>query len=119
MTVKLSTFTFVNEPQIDVGIDEDLADKRKFGGGTTFDGVGHGALKITLSGMLTGANAHSDRDTLIGLLKGDAKVDFYADTIGYGSIESPKSVWIKSMGFNHPVGKLNQVPYTIVLLEET
>jgi len=119
MTVKLGSYTFANEPEVGFAIDSALAGKEKYGGGTAFDCTGHGALTITLSGKLTGTNAHSDRDTLIGLLKGDAKVDFYADTIGYGSAASPKQVWIKKMSFGHPVGKLNQVPYTITLLEET
>lgn len=119
MTVKLGSFTFANEPQIDFEIGADLSVKPKFGGGTTRDYVGHGDLKITLTGKLTGSGCHSDRDTLIGLLKGGAEVDFYADTVGHGSAGSPKSVWIKSMSFGHPVGKLNQVPYTIVLVEET
>ena len=119
MTVKLSSYTFVNEPEIDFDVKAELADKFKFGSGTTLDYTGISSLKITLAGKLTGANAHADRDTLIGLLKGGVKVDFYADTIGYGSVASPKSVWIKKMSFGHPVGKLNQVPYTITLLEET
>ena len=119
MTVKLSTYTFVNEPQIDFDIDAKLSEKPKFGGGTTRDYTGHSDLAITLSGRLTGSNCYSDRDTLIGLLKDGSKVNFYADTIGYGSAGSPKSVWIRKMSFGHPVGKLNQVPYTIVLVEET
>lgn len=119
MTVKLGAFDFVNEPQIDFGLDADLAGKEKFGGGTTYDHTGNSGLTITLTGKLTGANAHSDRDALIGLLKAGSKVDFYADTVGYGSAGSPKSVWIRKMSFGHPVGKLNQVPYTIVLVEET
>lgn len=119
MTVKLGSYTFVNEPQIDFGLDADLAGKKKFGGATTYDYTGNNGLTITLTGKQTGANAHSDRDTLIGLLKAGAEVDFYADTIGYGSSGSPKSVWIRKMSFGHPVGKLNQVPYTLVLVEET
>ena len=119
MTVKLGSYTFVNEPQVDFGLDASLAEKKKFGGGTTFDCSGHGALTITLTGMLTGDTCYTDRDTLLGLLKAGSKVDFYADTISYGSVGFPKSVWIRSMNFNHPVGKVKQVPYTIVLAEET
>jgi len=119
MTVKLGTYTFANEPQIDFDIEADLANKFKFGSGTTLDYTGHSGLRVVLTGKLTGASAYADRDTLIGLLKDGSKVDFYADTIGYGSAASPKQVWIKKMSFGHPVGKLNQVPYTITLLEET
>ena len=119
MTVKLGTFTFVNEPRISFGVDVDLAGKKKFGGGTTFDYTGHSPLTIVLSGKLTGSNCYTDRDTLIALAKGGSKVDFYADTIGYGSETSPKQVWIESLSFTHVAGKPNQVAYRIVLREET
>lgn len=119
MTVKLGTYTFVNEPRISFGIDVALAGKKKYGGGTTFDYTGHSPLTIVLSGKLTGSNCYTDRDTLIALAKGGSKVDFYADTISYGSAASPKSVWIKKMTFEHPVGKIEQVSYTITLVEET
>jgi len=119
MTVKLGSYTFANEPQIDFDLDAKLSEKPKFGGGTTRDYTGHGDLRITLAGKLTGSSCYSDRDTLLGLLKGGAKVDFYADTVGYGSAGSPRSVWIRKMGFGHPVGRHRQVPFTITLVEET
>jgi hypothetical protein len=119
VTVKLGTYTFVSEPEIVFDLDAELAEKPKYGGGTTLTHVGNGPLRITLTGKLTGANRYADRDTLIGLLKSGSKQEFYADSIGYGSASEPKQVWISRISFSHIAGKPTQLPYTIVLLEET
>jgi len=73
VTVKLGTYTFVSEPEIVFDLDAELAEKPKYGGGTTLTHVGNGPLRITLTGKLTGANRYADRDTLIGLLKSGSK----------------------------------------------
>jgi len=119
VTVKLGTYTFVSEPEIVFDLDAELAEKPKYGGGMTLTYVGTGAMRITLTGKLTGANRYADRDTLIGLLKSGSKQEFYADSINYGSAAEPKQVWIERMSFSHIAGKPTQVSYTIVLLEET
>ncbi len=119
MTVKLGSYVFAAEPEILFELEADLAERRRYGGGTTLSHVGVGALRITLTGRLTGPNRYADRDTLISLLKSGAKQEFYADTIGYGSADSPKQVWIERMSFSHIAGKPQQVAYTIILREET
>ncbi len=119
MTVKLGSYIFTAEPEITFDLDADLAERPKYGGGTTLSHVGTGALRITLTGRLTGPNRYADRDTLIGLLKSGSKQEFYADTIGYGDASNPKQVWIQRMSFSHVAGKPNMVAYTITLLEET
>jgi len=119
VTVKLGTYTFVTEPEIVFDLEAELAERPKYGGGTTLAYVGHGSLRITLTGKLTGANRYADRDTLLGLLKSGNKQEFYADSIGDGDAANPKQVWITRMSFSHIAGKPNQVPYTIVLEEET
>lgn len=119
MTVKLGGYVFDPEPEIVFDLEADLAERQKYGGGATLSYVGHGSLRITLTGRLTGANRYSDRDTLLGLLKSGAKQEFYADTIGYGSETSPKHVWIERMSFSHVAGKPGAVGYTIILREET
>ena len=119
MTVKLGSYIFTAEPEILFELEADLAERRKYGGGTTLSHVGVGPLRITLTGRLTGPNRYTDRDTLLGLLKSGSKQEFYADTIGYGSADSPKQVWIESLSFTHVAGKPNQVAYRIILREET
>jgi len=119
LTVKLGGYVFAAEPEILFELEADLAERRRYGGGTTLSHVGVGALRITLIGRLTGPNRYADRDTLLGLLKSGAKQEFYADTIGYGSADSPKQVWIERMSFSHIAGKPRAVGYTIILREET
>jgi len=119
VTVKLGGYVFDPEPEIHFEIEADLAERRKYGGGTTLSHVGVGALRITLTGRLTGPNRYADRDTLLGLLKSGAKQEFYADTIGYGDASNPHQVWIERMSFSHVAGKPGAVGYTIVLREET
>ena len=119
MTVKLGGYVFDPEPEIVFDLEADLAERQKYGGGATLSYVGHGSLRITLTGRLTGPNRYADRDTLIGLLKSGAKQEFYADTIGYGDVSNPHQVWIESLSFTHIAGKPNQVAYRIVLREET
>ena len=119
MTVKLGSYVFDPEPEIVFDLEADLAERAKYGGGATLSYVGHGPLRITLTGRLTGVNRYADRDTLLGLLKSGAKQEFYADTIGYGSATEPRQVWIERMSFSHVAGKPGAVGYTIVLREET
>jgi len=119
MTTKLGAYTFVNEPEIDFSLNAAIVERQKYAGGTGLDYAGHGPLKIVLKGVLTGSNCYTDRDTLIGMLKAGNKVDFYSEAISYGSPGSPKSVYVEDMSFGHPVGKLNQVPFTISLKEES
>lgn len=119
MTVKLDTYTFSPKPQITIGSQADLADQQKYGGGTTKDYTGCGPIIIKLEGELTGANRYTDRDALMAILTAGAKVDFYADDITYGSVGSPKSVWVKGYEFAHASGEPDPVPFTILLEEET
>ena len=119
MTTKLGTYTFVNEPEIDFSLNASIVERQKYVGGAGLDYTGNGPLKIVLKGILTGDNCYTDRGTLIAMLKAGNKVDFYSEAISYGSAGSPKSVYVDSMSFGHPVGKLKQVPFTIGLEEET
>ena len=119
VTVKLGSYVFDPEPEIVFDLEADLAERVKYGGGATLSYVGHGPLRITLTGRLTGANRYTDRDTLLGLLKSGDKQEFYADTIGYGDASNPRQVWIERMSFSHIAGKPGAVGYTIVLREET
>jgi len=120
MTTKLDTHTFSIEPQITFGGEAELAEKAKFLGGTTKEYTGKSILLIQLEGNLTGSSCYTDRDTLMSiLLDSSAKVDFYSDTIAYGSAGSPKTVWVRSFTFVHPVGEQNRVNYSITLEEET
>ena len=119
MTTKLGSYTFVNEPEIDFGINAAIVERKKYAGGTGLDYAGHGPLNIVLKGILTGDNCYTDRDTLIALLKAGNEVDFYSEAISYGTSGSPKSVYIRDMSFGHPVGKIKQVPFTINIAEES
>jgi hypothetical protein len=119
MTTKLGTYTFVNEPEIDFGINAAIVERQKYAGGTGLDYAGHGPLNIVLKGILTGDNCYTDRGTLITMLKTGNKVDFCSEAISYGTPGSPKSVYIRDMSFGHPVGRVKQVPFTISLEEET
>jgi len=119
MTVKLGTYTFSNEPSVSIGGEAELAEKKLLFGGTTKDYTGAKTIVITLEGELTGANRYTDRDTLMAILTAGSKVDFYADTIGYGSAASPKQVWVKGYNFIHTRGEPMKVPFQIILEEET
>lgn len=119
MTVKLGSHTFENEPSVEIGTDALLAAQQKHGGGQKKDYAGQGVIAIKLEGKLTGANKFTDRDALLALISGGSTIDFYADAIEYGSLGSPKSVWVKAIKFVHTVGTPRKIPYVIMLEEET
>ena len=120
MATKLDTFTFPVEPEIRLEREHTIARKevlRKFG--TSKEWMGASSLRITLTGRLSGANCYADRDTILNLFATkDSPVNFYSDTIGFGSESSPKTVWLVSCVFVHPRGAKNIVDYTIVLEED-
>jgi len=120
MTTKLDTFTFPYEPEIRLEREHNVAHKdvlKKFG--TSKEWTGAGSLKITLTGRLSGSNCYTNRDSLLNLFATKKEpVNFYSDTIGFGSEGSPKSIWLLSCVFVHPTGAKNTVDYTIALEED-
>jgi len=120
MTTKLDTFTFPFEPEIRFEREHSVAQKevlKKFG--TSKEWLGAGSLKITLTGRLSGTNCYSDRDSLLTLFATkNTTVNFYSDTIGFGSAGSPKNVWLLNCVFIHSTGLKNVVDYTISLEED-
>jgi len=119
VTTKLDTFAFPIEPECRLEREHNVAQKvvlKKFG--TTKEWMGASSLKVTLTGRLSGANAYANRDSLLNLFATkNSAVNFYSDTIGFGSTGSPKTVWLLSCVFIHPRGAKNIVDYTIVLEE--
>ena len=117
MTTKLDTFTFPIEPAIRFERDHKVARKdvlKKFG--TTKEWMGANSMRIVLTGRLTGSNCYTDRDSLLNLsATKNTAINFYSDTIGYGSEGSPKTVWLLSCVFIHPTGAKNALDYTITL----
>jgi len=118
MTDKLGSFTFDDLPEYKFGMKARLAPRKKYGGKTTHKGTGYEAMAIVLVGMLEGSGAQTDRDSLLTILKSGSKQDFCAESIGYGTPASPKKVWVDGMEFTHPVGVVDQIPYTITLVED-
>lgn len=120
MTTKLDTFTFPIEPDIRFEREHNIARKevlKKFG--TTKEWMGASSLRITLTGRLSGSNCYTDRDSILSLFSTKKQpVDFYSDTIIFGSAASPKSVWLISCVFLHPRGAKNTIDYTITLEED-
>jgi len=117
MTTKLDTFTFPIEPEIRFEREHNVARKevlKKFG--TTKEWMGASSLRISLNGRLSGGNCYTDRDSLLNLFATkNSTVNFYSDTIGFGSAGSPKTVWLVSCVFTHPRGAKNIVDYTIAV----
>jgi len=120
MTTKLDIFIFLVEPDIRFEREHNVAHKevlKKFG--TSKEWMGAGSLRITLTGRLGGANCYTDRDSLLNLFATkNTTVSFYSDTIGFGSVGSPKTVWLVNCVFIHPRGAKNIVDYTIALEED-
>ena len=119
MTVKLDAYEFDPAPSISIGSEAELAEKKILFGGTTKEYTGVKVILITLEGQLTGANRYTDRNALMAIISGGVKVNFYADTITYGSVGSPKSVWVRGYNFIHTRGDPNVVPFQIILEVET
>jgi hypothetical protein len=120
VTTKLDTFTFPVEPEIRFEREHNIARKevlKKFG--TSKEWMGASSLRITLTGRLSGSNCYTDRDSLLSLFATkNSPVNFYSDTIDFGSDASPKSVWLVSVVFIHPRGAKSLIDYTIVLEED-
>jgi hypothetical protein len=117
VTTKLDAFIFPIEPEIRFERNHKVARKdvlKKFG--TTKEWMGANSLRITLNGRLSGSNCYTDRDTLLNLFATkNSTVNFYSDTISYGSEGSAKTVWLINCVFIHPRGAKNLVDYTITL----
>jgi len=117
MTTKLDTFTFTVEPEIRLEREHNVVHKevlKKFG--TTKEWMGAASLRIVLNGRLTGLGCYSDRDSILNLFASkNSTVNFYSDTIGFGSAGSPLVVWLINCVFTHPCGAKNVVDYTITL----
>ena len=47
------------------------------------------------------------------------KLEFYSDTISYGSSGSPKEVYIRGYNFVHSIGVEHKVPFQIILELDT
>ena len=121
MVTKLDTFQFPVEPEIRLEKEHRIARKevlKKFG--TSKEWMGASSLRITLTGRLSGPNCYTDRDKILNLFATKSSpVSFYSDTIGFGSAETPRSVWLVSCVFIHPRGAKNVVDYTIILEENS
>lgn len=116
MTVSLGGYDFDPMPEVVLGSEAEYAKQPTFLGGTGLEFTGYMPILITLDGELTGVDCYTDRDTLIDLLTGGVELEFYADTINYGSAGSPKLVTIKSYNFVHEKGVgQDNVPFQIVL----
>ncbi len=115
MTTKLADHTFSPMPSISIGSEVELAEKKILFGGTTMEQTGVKAVLISIEGELTGENRYTERDTLMAILTGATKVNFYSDTISYGSVGSPKSVWVRGYNFVHIKGSPNGIPFQIIM----
>jgi len=120
MTTKLDTFTFPIEPEVRFEREHNIARKdvlKKFG--STKEWMGAGSLRITLTGRFAGIDCYNNRYAILTLFATkNTTVNFYSDTIGFGSAVSPVVVWLLSCVFIHPRGVKNVVDYTITLEEE-
>jgi len=117
VTTKLDTFTFPIEPEIRFEREHDVVRKdvlKKFG--TTKEWMGASSIRITLTGRLSRSNCYTDRDSLLTLFASKTStVDFYSDTISYGSAGAAKTVWLINCVFLHPRGAKNIIDFTISL----
>lgn len=119
MTTQLGSHSFTVEPSIDGHIEANLKGKQLVKAGRKRQYTGHGDLVLTLTGSLEGVDCYTDRDTIIAYVKGGAKINFYSDTISYGTSGSPKSVWVRSFDWHCPEGIPQYIEFSIVIMEET
>ena len=119
MTVHLGGFDFPNAPRVEMEDEAELRGMPLFGSGEAQNYTGHMKSQIILKGKLTGVDCYTDRDTLRALPAGGTKVNFYATEISFGSLVSPKLVWVRTTKFIHPVGVINQVDFIITIEEDT
>jgi len=117
VTTEIDTVSLIPEPEIRFEREHNVARKdvlKKFG--TTKEWMGAGSIRIILNGRLSGTNCYTNRDSLLTLFATkNTTVNFYSDTIGFGSSGSPKIVWLINCVFIHPRGAKNIVDYTITL----
>ena len=119
MTTSLDGYEFNPEPEVTFGSEAEYEKQAGLFQGTTLQFTGYAPILITIDGELTGANCYTDRDTLMAKLAVGAKMDFYSDTISYGTSGSPKQVIVRGYNFFHPIGYSNSVPFQIILELET